>query len=283
MDVPDELVNAVWWYVKILHDPGPAGNATDALLTQCVGPLCDGWLKSNVTEGFFFLRYIESEGYHLRLRAKFRDNCSHESASDALAKALDAIDLRSQVVPALYEPEVAKYGGAAAISVAEQYFCASSRLAIDCLEVTGDHLAPRMMSAIVLFDDLLRQARLTADQRTDLLKAYVAYWSSVQALLSGQRATQPDTPDSLRRWWKRYRHSGDRWQDFSESLGLKRNVWQSDALPLVDRYVSMGKAGALTVDLSSILANLAHTFHNRLGLSLRHEVILANLLLMDNA
>ncbi|MFD9718888.1 lantibiotic dehydratase C-terminal domain-containing protein [Streptomyces sp. NPDC059076] len=132
-----------WWYVRAY--PGDQDSMDDA--TRVLIP----WLAARAAEedapAWFFTRYWDMSGHHLRLRL----TCSadgidriHDRLPElvVLLNSLDRPAPAERLVPGsvpqglprvklartcLYAPELAKYGGAQGVSRAEQLFTASCR------------------------------------------------------------------------------------------------------------------------------------------------------------
>lgn len=141
-----------WWYVRVY--PGGPGRM-DAAVRTLVPWLAERAARIGSDE-WFFLRYWDATGHHLRLR--LRAGSDAVDALDATARPeltglLGSLEERPEdsvgllpgalppgspargVVPALYAPELAKYGGPDGVAVAERIFrldsafCAGSDLA----------------------------------------------------------------------------------------------------------------------------------------------------------
>ncbi|MFE6845244.1 thiopeptide-type bacteriocin biosynthesis protein [Streptomyces sp. NPDC057686] len=125
------------------------GADTDAFVTGALAPLMDSRYGPNGA-AWFFIRYHEG-GPHLRIR--FR-GASAEGAAE-LSEELGLLAARTtpvagpwpsrhgEVRAARYEPETERYGGAAALPVAEEVFAHSTRAAVAALRAVpgrGDRL-----------------------------------------------------------------------------------------------------------------------------------------------
>lgn len=104
----------------------------NALLLEGVAPLVTELRGGGALERWFFIRHLD-EGPHVRLRLRAHDGAAvARRAIEALRPWCEAIDLRA------YEPEVARYGGALGIEIAEEHFQDSSEVALAVLEERGD-------------------------------------------------------------------------------------------------------------------------------------------------
>ncbi|MDT9689118.1 lantibiotic dehydratase C-terminal domain-containing protein [Streptomyces sp. P9(2023)] len=128
-----------WWYVRV-YPGGP--RLMDAAVRTLVPWLAEqaGRLGS---EDWFFIRYWDATGHHLRLRLRAGTDAVdalHGTAREELTGLLDTLEERPEdavgllpgalppgaptrgVTPALYAPELAKYGGPDGVAVAERVF-----------------------------------------------------------------------------------------------------------------------------------------------------------------
>lgn len=128
---------------------------TDAFLTAALVPLMETLRDSGRIEEWFFLRYAEN-GPHVRIRVLGADPATrkdlHEHLDAAVRAAPHPADARveqayrraagdsqtlrrhGEVCEAAYEPETERYGGPAALPIAEEVFCRSSRIAAAAVE-----------------------------------------------------------------------------------------------------------------------------------------------------
>lgn len=117
----------------------------DDFLTTAVRPIFDGARADGLLADWFFIRYWEG-GPHLRLRARGLtdpDRVRARLAAAAADVARPAVDLppagsvpfaHGTVEEIEYRPETDRYGGIAALPVAERMFCRSTEVALDVLQ-----------------------------------------------------------------------------------------------------------------------------------------------------
>lgn len=123
---------------------------TDTFLTTTLAPLMETLRTSGRIEEWFFIRYAEN-GHHLRIRARGAAPTTraalHRQLTEAVRDAPHQVDKKleltyrqaagepdafhghGEVCEAIYEAETERYGGPAALAVAEDVFCRSSRIA----------------------------------------------------------------------------------------------------------------------------------------------------------
>jgi hypothetical protein len=181
-----------WWYVRAYPGhPDAMDEATRVLIP---------WLAARAAEeaapAWFFTRYWDMSGHHLRLRLK----CSADGVDriherlpelDELLHTLDRPVPAERLVPGsvpqglplvrqacccLYSPELAKYGGARGVARAEELFTASCRWYDD--RRIG-HLAPlfdRAALAVAYMSALVRAALPGEPARTAFWTAHRRQW-----------------------------------------------------------------------------------------------------------
>ncbi|PPG23044.1 hypothetical protein C5C66_02000 [Rathayibacter toxicus] len=140
-----------WWYTR-LYTGGI--DASDDVIVGILPPLL-AEVRALGASRWFFLRYVDRSGPHLRLRVfgpgrsldrlvrSTRDlgeqlelivNRSRQPQVELVSGAHAAVFAGAGTAvglrPAVYEPEIAKYGGTAGIGLAEQLFEFSSELAL---------------------------------------------------------------------------------------------------------------------------------------------------------
>ncbi|CAM5639885.1 hypothetical protein SCYAM73S_02127 [Streptomyces cyaneofuscatus] len=166
----------------------------DAFLTEDVTPLLDGLGAGD----WFFIRYDEG-GHHLRLRVRGVSPARAASLPEALARLAERVpvaesvrgqdvrghhvsgqDVRGQAEHAEvrvepYVPETARYGGPAALPVAEEVFILSSRVAVRAVRDT-----PRGSARLALAIDLAHATALACGMdrlsAAQWLRRHAASW-----------------------------------------------------------------------------------------------------------
>lgn len=121
-----------WLFLK-LYIPR---EASDAVLVRDVAPLLCRIEKERLAETWFFIRYHDPAA-HLRLRWLQRSGSGQVLGQVVLSWAhdLQRSGRVERVVVDRYEREVARYGGGAAVDIAERIFAADSRFVVRLLEL----------------------------------------------------------------------------------------------------------------------------------------------------
>jgi lantibiotic biosynthesis protein len=155
-----------WLYLKMY---GPR-SGEDELLVGPVRSLCHEIHDSQIADKWFFVRYADPRP-HLRLRfhgspqqlteVLFPRLCGWASDLVAEGRCLDfAFDT--------YEREVGRYGGPAAMGIAEELFATDSRAVVELLSCVP--MVDRMILGVVAVDDLLDSLCVDESARVAWLK-----------------------------------------------------------------------------------------------------------------
>ena len=125
-----------WLYVKLC--PGDV-RLMDGVVLQVVDPCRRDAVERGATR-WFFMRYLDADGPHIRLRIQADTdvlNDWHDAWQHALHQRIAALRAgraeltgSPRVVFALYEPEWDKYGNAEGVALAEEAFEVSSEAAL---------------------------------------------------------------------------------------------------------------------------------------------------------
>ena len=252
-----------WLYLKLYTGTSTA----DAVLRDMVGPLVREERERGAIDRWFFIRYGDPD-WHLRLRLH----------GDALA--LTGVLLRAGVAAApllqdgrlahvavdTFEPELSRYGGAAAMPFVEQFFEADSDAVLAIVELlSGDEgMDARwrltLRGADVLLNDLgleLQQKRALARRLRDSYRGEF----HADARFNGQ------VGDRYRKESRGLRDMllavDDAHSPLAPGFDLLR--WRSGLVrPAASRLREMAAAGELGLGLDDLGASLVHMHANRL-------------------
>jgi hypothetical protein len=196
-EVQRDAARGTWWFLRAYPGSSAALDAAVAAIVpwaraQAVGLAASRW---------FFIRYVDESGPHVRLRVRLDPD-----AADALHSRRSEVDeLLSAIAPGaspadggplvrprseaehrpgprgsragVYAPEHAKYGGAAGVRLAEHVFHDASELILD----TGACRLPRRYDRAALAAELARQlldATVRADQQLLFWEQHWRWWGS---------------------------------------------------------------------------------------------------------
>ncbi|MPZ50655.1 MAG: hypothetical protein GEU75_15385 [Dehalococcoidia bacterium] len=291
----DILRPSDWIYYKLYVGSALAG--LNELIIQTI-PLTlalDGW------DRWFFIRYFDEDGLHIRLRLRARPGESARLAGQVQEvcvaglerlPSLPPSEYRPMVLPpggqgqdgaflatmkvALkseqYEPELDKFGGVGGMPVAEAAFQESSEIAVSLLrderdgQLSRKTLAPCLMAAaFAAFPDL--------GGPDAFWRRYALYW------LGGDNAVSVE-------WRERFVGKGEelrarevpivaRAEELSEGAGTLVARWEAALADAAGAYRALGHS---EVADESLLLNFIHLMNNRLGLTPLEEAYLATLL-----
>ena len=105
------------------------GVTGDALVCDLIAPTVADLVARGLIDHWFFIRYRDERGPHLRLR--LAANRAHRGeVEDQLRRRCDEYGPGLELCAAEYEPEYGRYGGEHLIGFSEQIFASSSRLAL---------------------------------------------------------------------------------------------------------------------------------------------------------
>ncbi|MEV6584053.1 thiopeptide-type bacteriocin biosynthesis protein [Streptomyces sp. NPDC051582] len=162
------------------------GADTDAFVTGALAPLMDGRYGPGAG-AWFFIRYHEG-GPHLRIRfrgAGSTGDPAREAAELAAELALSAAGTtpaagtrpgrHGEVRAVPYEPETERYGGPAALPVAEELFAHSTRAAVDALRAVPGR-ADRLRLALDLAHATAHALGLDELDSAGWLRRHAASW-----------------------------------------------------------------------------------------------------------
>jgi thiopeptide-type bacteriocin biosynthesis protein len=282
-----------WLYLKIY----PRNlNQLDHVVRQIVSPAIRHARADADLERWFFVRYADERGWHIRLRlrgsepARRRWFSEFSGLIDATLPSLpEDNSTERRLIPtsgaarvqtaqagyalASYEPECEKYGGVAGMGIAEEFFEASSELAVQALQqvsASGDH----QILVLALTRSLVWQTHETQADRECFLRRYLWYWTGQDGF-------------GARRVRRKLREAAARRMDFlsRQFASLKTHPVLSAFLGDFERAIraTLSKLQRveryLTESPSSLSFEYLHMSNNRLGVFPLEEAYVAALLL----
>ena len=282
-----------WASVHIPFVGGIYGPGCDTVIREVVRPVLERCRAQGTIERAFFVRYREG-GPHVRLRLQ-PARSSRPGIHDVVRDVRDACARRgiADAVEVAYEPEVERYGGLAALPLAEAVFHASSELAFALVTpaVSGDRparLGRALLATLVALHvfagsreavrahagryarSYLNLLRAGDEQHAQLARSVEARCgtgsNSLRALVHDAWecliAGEPLSPD-----FDAYRHALVRYRDAIEALLPRGAVTARGAV--AERWDVVG---------ASIGPSLIHMTNNRLGISIPEEVLVTAVL-----
>ncbi|RYY74178.1 MAG: hypothetical protein EOO52_15050 [Gammaproteobacteria bacterium] len=295
MNIETASANSQWLYLKLYL--GEAVDKMDALLIDI------GKKISSVTsfEQWFFIRYIDEGGMHIRLRAKPSEG-QYQQAKNVLDEiCLERLNKLHDYVPSEYYPMVSqpgsinfratdvahndvrvayeqylqetdKYGTGEKMLIAESIFAESSKIACEILALEDNGIVSRKT-----FLPSLMQAAYDAFKPTEsaagFWKHYALYW------LGGDTPVAQD-------WRERFTEKAEELKSEGINLFAAEENLPEQAQALIARWrktlndaaTRYAKANGDLTSNDVLTFNFAHLMNNRLGLMALEEAYMACLL-----
>lgn len=285
MSGADRLAREPWLYWRVFCG-GPEW--MDAGVREALVPAAAVLDAEPAVERWFFLRYVEERGPHLRLRARVRPEAidTVQTAVDerlelGLAALAEAPGGRAALLlegaspalgggrlraldRALYEPELEKFGGPDGIVAAERAFLSSSRLALEAVLRT-----PRSRERVRLASGIMvRLAAVVAPESPPAL------WTRYAEVWSGARKPgREGILDRLSRPAARLAHELAATADPAEEDPVLGALSEQHIRAVTDCLAAAGgRKIPRTMDLAF---QLFHLTNNRLGLAPLEEALVA--------
>jgi len=148
-----------WVYAKIYASSGQ----TDQVLSEEVPRLLRSSRMQGLLEKWFFVRFADPD-HHLRVRLKAVSGSERELFVAVQERLHEWIPngLCWRIQFDTYLPEVERYGGPAAMEIAEEIFCHDSDAALEIIRLNK---LPRWLSALLGIDSLLSDFQLSVQER----------------------------------------------------------------------------------------------------------------------
>lgn len=253
-----------WLYLKLY-----TGIATcDRLLSRFVRPLVDDALRGGVASRWFFVRYGDPD-WHLRVRLYGEGRALSEWLAARLnetATELIADGLAYRVQLDTYQREIERYGGAAGVEIAEQFFHADSDAAVAILESLegAEGAEARWRLALRTVDYVLIDMGFDFAARRDIARRLATGFSQEFRVEAALRRQMSD----------RYRKQRElieealvaEWTD-EHPLAPGFDILQQRSNATRDPFAELrrlSQAGKLTTTLEDLASSFVHMSVNRL-------------------
>jgi thiopeptide-type bacteriocin biosynthesis protein len=284
-----------WVYLKTYV--GQAVERFDPLIIE----VCEHLVRGDDFDRWFFLRYVDQRGLHLRVRCRARGGAFEQLNSRVVGiceRALRAVLTRAPgwyrpmvlppgwrdgartpkgatigIVPDNYEPELNTFGGERGMAIAEQTFEVSSVVALTVLQQEAQGSYSRKDIAAELMAEAVR-AFAPEEKASAFWRRYGVYW------LGGQTPVADD-------WHRRFvakvqKLRADDHHVFSPLCELASEAqavaaaWKNQLEKSAEAYRRIDVSPR--VSPATLAFHFAHLMNNRLGISVLEEAYLATLL-----
>jgi len=221
----------------------------------------------SLVDRFFFIRYVDKDGYHVRLRFRFHDGGS--DAADQVTQIMKgmASECGLTVLPRPFELELERYGGSDYLPLSLEFFCLSSMAALDWFEHHADEPRSRQLPALMglLTSQAVALAR-SLDELTMLLDYFAGWRAPMDAPIRRGDRTFESRSDLLTSFLRLH---------IETSLSA---VAPQEALIAGARALSTATLGLVPKTRNEILLSQMHMTANRLGLRNREESYVTQIL-----
>jgi thiopeptide-type bacteriocin biosynthesis protein len=131
-----------------------------------------------LVDRFFFIRYVDEGGYHVRLRFRFPDDsCDTVDHVAGVMKRM-AAECGLTVLPRPFELEAERYGGLDYLPLSLELFCLSSVAALDWFERHAEEPRSRQLPALM---GLLTSQAVASARSLDELMMLLDYFAAWRA------------------------------------------------------------------------------------------------------
>ncbi len=183
-----------WLYFKIYPH---RSDQLDEVIRFIVNPSVELVRNKLELERWFFIRYMDQHGWHIRLRLRgpFQEHKEiYQNVGDLIERELPGLPYqkRARILPAYlspptqtgkpgyklteYQPEYQKYGGKTGIVIAERLFEASSELAMQAIMRSPLLDLRRVLLSLHLMQVVINSVFATGEERDHFLNHYHWYW-----------------------------------------------------------------------------------------------------------
>lgn len=293
-----DLVTDRWVYVKLY-----LGRAIDRMDRLLIAVAAEPVLAERA-EAWFYLRYVDERGIHVRLRALARAGDDRDDlqravidmSADRLAdlhgyppgdyspmvtmpgfeeglERVKAAHNDCNVIEDRYVPETDKYGVRPGMDIAERVFHQSSQLAVRVLELEERGRLSRKDLVPVLMHDAA-EAFIPAADRATFWAEYSYYW------LNGRSPAADDWRQTFADKGRELSERGIRIVAPDSQLGEEARgivtAWRTAMQQAAADYAALGRRVDTTPEVLGF--NLVHLMNNRLGQAALEEAYIAALL-----
>lgn len=256
----EQQAHARWRQVHV-RPAGPGPGPADRTLAARLGPRLDALVADHIAAGWWYMN--KRPGWRIRVL---------DADTDAVSELLNDLVGAGTIAawnPALYEPEVAAFGGKTGMDIAHALFCADSAGVLDYLRRENPPLDRRELS-VLLISAMCTAAGLDWYERGDVFTRIAAMRpdppaAAARAALTAQLRVLLSAPT----------HAGSPLFAASGPAAFA-TPWRDAFAKAGQRFGTAATAGTLSRGLRALLAHLVIFHWNRLGLPAGTQATLAH-------
>lgn len=272
----------------------------DNFVEKLVKPVVAEVKKKFTIDNWFFIRYFDETGAHIRLRflvdqnefAEIIDYLEVELNAKARTLVHEVNEVPKRILPinlggtshgnessaraelSLYEPEYKKYGGIIGTELSEKLFSSSSELVIKIVAAINNNNIDRFFLGIRLMEKII-QIQIPNDvEKYEFLERYIDYWAREnmrsQSTLS-----------------EKFKQAAQSRKQLMENLN--KMTFEQEIEEAISEYIIFHEAifkkivsyPEIEVESHEFCFNYIHMMNNRLGIWPIEEAYLAALLLAE--
>ncbi|HEX2165103.1 MAG TPA: thiopeptide-type bacteriocin biosynthesis protein [Thermoanaerobaculia bacterium] len=249
----------------------------DEALRGVIAPAVADLLRRRSIRGFFFVRYFDERGPHLRVRLDVAESRLEEADAAFVAGVLSRLDAPTpgdRLLPSEIELEVERYGGPAAHLAALDFFCLSS---LHALEHVRRHHAARPVQRLKLATSLLLWQALGFARTVEELRALLDYFSGWRPALAAVVAKADEAFDRHPEGWCELLHRAIRIAD-EAAESAAGDLGSAGAIFTASRGLSRQTEEVPSAARAELARSQMHMTANRIGLSNAWEIYLSQIL-----
>ncbi|WZX99225.1 thiopeptide-type bacteriocin biosynthesis protein [Bacillus sp. FSL W7-1360] len=193
------MTNTEWVFYSVY--PGRV-EYLDDLVAEVVAPCAERLSAREDVHRWFYIRYIDEQGPHIRLRFQVNIDSVHfieKGIEELLERELfritsEPIPKMTRLIPfhpdqlakseaevifqqEIYEPEYEKYGGKKGVDIAERCFESSSMLALVALKLERARVIDRFNLSLCIMDQATKELSFSERECDDLWEEMLHHWS----------------------------------------------------------------------------------------------------------
>lgn len=279
-----------WLYFLVY--PGSL-EGMDSLIREVIPPAVDFARRTEAIDRWFFLRNIDENGIHLRLRLRgtFASVGPLQVTVEDLIRAALASEASRPRVPmdrlvplrfdpsgystytgyklGIYEPELDKFGGEVGVDIAERCFQAASELTLEALCQEPLDMSSRALLALLLMAAAVNEA-IPHSERDKFWDYYSWYWTGGEhAGATSYRAGLVAAAQKRAAW------VGRRCLEYLAEPDVRQRV--EAYRHAIGTAIRSAKEAGVEPDPSALCFQYVHLTNNRLGILPAEEGYLAHL------